>query len=170
MRSPRSVCSSGSSHTAHSLHITPVSKKSPSDCQAKGPYLPMKVRSRRVRDRSMSSTPAMPLADRGGTCESSVALLRSGCDVKPFPVLKLLLAPREPGRIPARKDMSGPELEDNVWCRYCAGPPAIQSQRPWASSCVRLGWSFCASCPGGRGRRDLLRFRTVAVSGGEDVY
>ena len=39
MRSPRRVCSSGSSHTAHSL--------------------PTKVRSRRVRLRSVSSMPVM---------------------------------------------------------------------------------------------------------------
>ena len=44
MRSPRRVCSKGSSHTAHSL--------------------PMKVRSLLVRVRSMSSIPAVGLPER----------------------------------------------------------------------------------------------------------
>ena len=44
MRSPRRVCSKGSSHTAHSL--------------------PMKVLSRRVRERSSSSMPAIGRPDR----------------------------------------------------------------------------------------------------------
>jgi hypothetical protein len=45
MRSPRSVCSKGSSHTAHSV--------------------PTNVRSLRDPVLSMSSTPAIPLPDRG---------------------------------------------------------------------------------------------------------
>lgn len=46
MRSPRRMCSSGSSHTAHSV--------------------PTKVRSRRVRLRSISNTPAIFLEERAG--------------------------------------------------------------------------------------------------------
>ena len=55
MRSPRSVCSKGSSHTAHSL--------------------PMNVRSLRVLALSMSSMPAMPLEERGGAVEPKVEVL-----------------------------------------------------------------------------------------------
>jgi len=132
----------------------------------------MKVRSRRVRDRSMSSMPAMPRPERGGgNCESRVALLRCGCEVKPLPPAeKFLLELREPGRIPPRKDMSGAELEDSVWCRYCAGPRAIRTRRPLAWSGVRAWWTFCAWpwCPGDRGRRGSLRSRTVVVSGGDE--
>jgi hypothetical protein len=55
----------------------------------------------------MSSTPAMPRAERGGdSCESRVLVLRSGCEVKPLPSENFLLELREPGRIPPRKDMS----------------------------------------------------------------
>jgi hypothetical protein len=93
MRSPRKVCSSGSSQTAHSL--------------------PMKVRSRRVLDLSMSSTPAMPLPDRGGAAESSVELLRRLWRVI-LSALEEGLEPRECGRKPASKDMSGSERGNKI--------------------------------------------------------
>lgn len=52
----------------------------------------------------------MPLAERGGTAESSVELLLSDCWVKGLAVLEEKLEPREWGRKPVRKDMSGSEL------------------------------------------------------------
>lgn len=59
----------------------------------------------------------MPLPERGGNCESMVALLRSVWLVKGFPecaVEKFAFELRELGRKPPRKDMSGSELKDKV--------------------------------------------------------
>jgi hypothetical protein len=62
----------------------------------------MKVRSRLVRDLSMSSTPAMPLALCSGAWLSTLALFRWACDGKGFAVAvdEVLLELREPGRNP----------------------------------------------------------------------
>lgn len=57
MRSPRRMCSRGSSQTAHSL--------------------PTKVRSRLVLDFSRSSTLAMPPLGRGYACEVTEAVLEA---------------------------------------------------------------------------------------------
>jgi hypothetical protein len=88
MRSPRSVCSRASSQTAQSL--------------------PMKVRSRRVRVRSMSSTLAMPLERWGGGCASCGVFVRWRRGVKGLAVVaEEWLELREAGRNPPRKVMSG---------------------------------------------------------------
>jgi hypothetical protein len=55
----------------------------------------------------------MPLDERGGAAdESSVELLLSVWLVKGFAVPDEKLEPRERGRKPARRDMSGSELGD----------------------------------------------------------
>jgi hypothetical protein len=124
----------------------------------------MKVLSRRVRDRSMSSTPAMPLAERGGAAESRVELLRSWCCVKGLVGLELKLEPRDCGRRPAKKDMSGSERGRNkvsgrIGCMYCGGRGATRtlpsSVSPSRRSSWRTFWSVCS--PRGRARKDWPR-------------
>lgn len=56
----------------------------------------------------------MPLAERGGAAESKVELLFSVCWVKGLEVLEGRLAPRERGRWPVKKDMSGSERRNKV--------------------------------------------------------
>lgn len=79
MRSPRRVCSKGSSQTAHSL--------------------PINVLSRRVRDLSRSSTPAIPLLERGAEGECADLLLDE-CEAEGFAVSVENWEERERGRKP----------------------------------------------------------------------
>ena len=68
----------------------------------------MKVRSRLVRDLSISSTPAIPLALCTGAWLSILALFRCAWNEKGFAVaVDEVLELREPGRNPPRKVMSG---------------------------------------------------------------
>jgi hypothetical protein len=55
----------------------------------------------------------MPLDERGGA-DSSVELLRRLCLVKGFAVPDERLEPREWGRKPARRDMSGSERRNKT--------------------------------------------------------